>query len=524
MSQKELNKLIEDLFAGLINVIVKLIKGTFWGVKKLNKKINILLFLVSVVIGFMGYIFRHKFNAIPAPVYIKYATYYLFLFFPLLFLFVLGNSQDRLQNKFVKIFSEINFIGSDKKYPYLIKKHTDGKKVILLFKSMIPLQEWKKAREKLETGLDCNILLLQEGKSKKIVELTTVPSDCRIPEKIEWSNDFIQSEEGVIAVGESALGIVKFDLNKTPHILIAGETGSGKSVILRTIIKQFIVKGHKIYMIDFKGGVEFGVQYEKYGEVITDRSRAISLLTQLVSEMNRRLDLFRSSQVKNLGEYNKKTGENLQRVGVFCDEVAEMLDKKGASKELKEQLDILDGLISSLARLARATGIDLIIGIQRPDANVLTGQIKNNIPVRICGRFADKPASEIVLGNTLAVDLPQIQGRFLYKLGNDTAPFQAYYFDDDTMLDGEDNDENKNEKYTKNSKPRKILKKNPIKKANTTKRQAEKVQESDNFDTSVFDEEITWSVKEEKEEVNEELEFNFDFSVFNHSEIESDEE
>lgn len=524
MSQKELNKLIEDLFAGLINVIVKLIKGTLWGVKKLNKKINILLFLVSVVIGFMGYIFRNKFNAIPAPVYIKYATYYLFLFFPLLFLFVLGNSQDRLQNKFVKIFSEINFIGSDKKYPYLIKKHTDGKKVILLFKSMIPLQEWKKAREKLETGLDCNILLLQEGKSKKIVELTTVPSDCRIPEKIEWSNDFIQSEEGVIAVGESALGIVKFDLNKTPHILIAGETGSGKSVILRTIIKQFIVKEHKIYMIDFKGGVEFGVQYEKYGEVITDRSRAISLLTQLVSEMNRRLDLFRSSQVKNLGEYNKKTGENLQRVGVFCDEVAEMLDKKGASKELKEQLDILDGLISSLARLARATGIDLIIGIQRPDANVLTGQIKNNIPVRICGRFADKPASEIVLGNTLAVDLPQIQGRFLYKLGNDTAPFQAYYFDDDTMLDEEDNDENKNEKYTKNSKPRKILKKNPIKKANTTKRQAEEVQESDNFDTSVFDEKITWSVKEEKEEVNEELEFNFDFSVFNHSEIESDEE
>ena len=72
--------------------------------------------------------------------------------------------------------------------------------------------------------------------------------------------------------------------------------------------------------------------------------------------------------------------------------------------------------------------------MQRPDAQVLTGQIKNNIPVRISGRFADKAASEIVLGNTDAVDLPDIKGRFLYKVGNETLHFQAFYFDDETML------------------------------------------------------------------------------------------
>ena len=111
-----------------------------------------------------------------------------------------------------------------------------------------------------------------------------------------------------------------------------------------------------------------------------------------------------------------------------------MLDKKGVAKEEREVFEKLEGRISTLARLSRATGINLFLGVQRPDANVLTGQIKNNIPVRISGRFADKSASEIVLGNTAAVELPDIKGRFLYKVGNETIEFQSYYFDDDTML------------------------------------------------------------------------------------------
>ena len=111
-----------------------------------------------------------------------------------------------------------------------------------------------------------------------------------------------------------------------------------------------------------------------------------------------------------------------------------MLDKKGVAKEEREIYEKIEGRLSTLARLSRATGINLFMGVQRPDANVLTGQIKNNIPVRISGRFADKTASEIVLGNTDAVNLPDIKGRFLYKVGNETIEFQSFYFDDETML------------------------------------------------------------------------------------------
>ena len=98
---------------------------------------------------------------------------------------------------------------------------------------------------------------------------------------------------------------------------------------------------------------------------------------------------------------------------------------------------MLEGIekeLSTLARLSRATGINLLIGVQRPDAKVITGQIKTNVPVRICGRFADNSASEIVLSNTKAKDLKDTKGRFLIKIGADTEEFQAFYFDDSKHL------------------------------------------------------------------------------------------
>lgn len=302
------------------------------------------------------------------------------------------------------------------------------------FQSNIPVSEWKKAKDRLETGLDCSIRRIDQGKNKKLVELVTVSSDFKIPENIPWRDELVSAKDGVITIGESDLDRLSFDLNKTPHVLVAGVTGSGKSVALRCILWQMICKACKIFMIDFKGGVEFGKAYERYGEVITDRKRALTVLQMLVAENQERLKLFRDLEVKNLKEYNQKTGANLCRIGVFIDEIAEMLDKKGIAKGDKEVYEQLEAALSTLARLSRATGINLICGAQRPDANILTGQIKNNIPVRICGRFIDDPPSEIVLGNTAACNLPQIDGRMIFRAGNQQVEFQGYFFDDDKDL------------------------------------------------------------------------------------------
>lgn len=435
-----IGKILSMLLMGMWQGLKSICKG----LKKLNKPANIAVLAVTIIVSVLSYIGKAKFAIVFAklevltdtriPVIIQKGFWGIMIALPVIFLLILGQFESKAQNIYEKIFKDIGFIGKNNKIPYFLYKKEIDKKTIYAFQSNIPLSEWDKARERLELGLECSIRRVCEGSKKNIVELVTVSSDYKIPEKIAWDDSYIQDEDGVIVVGESDLNTIKFDLNRTPHVLLAGETGSGKSVTMRLLFWQMVKKKCKAYMIDFKGGVEFGKKYEKYGEVITDRKRALEVLNMLIKENETRLKLFRDLEVKNLKEYNYKTNKKLSRIGVFIDEVAEMLDKKGVSKEDKPIYEKIEAAMSTLSRLSRATGINLILGVQRPDANILTGQIKNNIPVRISGRFADKTASEIVLGNTMACNLPDVKGRFLYKVGNETIEFQSYLFDDDRDL------------------------------------------------------------------------------------------
>lgn len=431
---------VEEILRVVFSAFFALFKNTFRGMRRLNKVPAWIGLVVLICAAIMAFAVREEIlgleslfgNTLPVPV--RYGLYWLCLLLPLVYLCILGSAADNKARQHSKIFEDIGFKGKDGETPYLLEQKMDGHKKNYMFRSNIPLGEWKKAKERLETALDCSIRQMLPGKNKKTVRLITVPSDFQIPNMLRWNDKIITPDDAVLHIGQSDLDTVGFDLNRTPHVLAAGETGSGKSVILRAMLWQMINKGCRLYMIDFKGGVEFGKPYERFGEVITDRKRALKVLEQLVKENQARLELFRELEVKNLREYNEKTGENLCRVGVFIDEIAEMLDKKGVAKADREIYEKLEGELSTLARLSRATGINLFLGVQRPDANVLTGQIKNNVPVRISGRFADKPASEIVLGNTAACDLPDVKGRFLYKVGNETVEFQSYYFDDEKDL------------------------------------------------------------------------------------------
>ncbi len=432
-------------------------KTCFYGVKKLpEKKSNFYTLGIITVFGVGLFLFKEKIWSYIPPddtslQKLKYAIYCA-PGLPILYLYFKGEEHAKFIASFDEKFEEIGFFTKNKKrnavsgemqefkmYPrFLGEEEAEGIKTYTFY-SHIPLSEWKGKWERLEILLDCNIFEIKNAKTtKKVVKLDTVPASKIIPEIILWKDEFLSKKNFELVIGENMLERITFNLNNTPHVLVAGETGSGKSVILRNILWQCILKQAKIYMVDFKGGVEFGKQYERYGEVITKRQRVLEVLKELTVENEARLKLFRDMEVKNLHEYNeiiKDTDKKaLCRIVVFIDELAEMTDKSGLLKDEKSLVEQIEKELSTLARLARATGINLVVGIQRPDAKVLTGQIKNNIPVRISGRFADKPASEIVLSNTKATELPAIKGRFLYKVGADTYQFQAYLFDDETML------------------------------------------------------------------------------------------
>lgn len=432
---------LEEAFSSFLRAVGRIFADAFLGVKSLLKcRRRIEVFILTAAFSAAVFTLKRKIlrierlfgQNIPLPV--RQIVFALLISVPIFYVIVLGANQKRIAHRYYKIFADIGFSQKDRKFPFLMHCTTENGVTVYIFKSTIPLGEWKKAKDRLETGFNCSIRRIEEGVNKRLVKITTVSSNFKIPTNIPWSDNYINLGDGEIVIGENDLTRVHFNLNKTPHVICAGETGSGKSVILRCMLWQMIKKGSRVFMVDFKGGVEFGKAYERYGEVVTDRERALQLLLLLVEENAARLKLFRELEVKNLKEYNDRHEIKLCRIGVFIDEIAEMLDKTGASKADKAIFEQIEGALSTLARLSRATGINLFLGAQRPDARILTGQIKNNVPVRICGRFADPQPSEIVLNDTSACLLPDIKGRFIYKMGNEFTIFQSYFFEDEKHL------------------------------------------------------------------------------------------
>lgn len=432
---------IESGLDSLFSFAGKGLRTAWIGAKGLRSPPKWIAFVVCIIVCAAALFARQRIWALqelfgkPFGIFPKLLLMALLFSLPLLYLVALGALQKDVKSA---EFERIGFLNKDGTPPTLDytreEKHVLRNIRIYGYSSYIPLDRWRKEKDNLEVALNRSIRSIRQGKDKRTVELSTVSSETKMPERVPWKDDFIQSEDGRLCIGEDLMGPVTFNLNSTPHAIVAGETGSGKSVILRAILWQMVNQGAKIYMIDFKGGVEFGPRFEEYGEVVTNRARALAVFQMLVAENAARLALFRENEVKKLPEYNEKYGEKLCRIGVFIDEIAEMLDKSGVDGEEKELIGQLEGCLSTLARLSRATGINLIIGVQRPDAKILTGQIKNNVPVRICGRFADRAPSEIVLGNTMAMELPDVKGRFLYRMGNEMTEFQAFLFDDDKHL------------------------------------------------------------------------------------------
>ena len=416
-------------------------QGVGSGIKNMVKSQKLILIFILITLGcgvifylrdsILGGLFpEDSFNVFTVAIYLIWIV-------PLITLYAFGNSNMKTADA-EDAFASIKFCNRKGEYPEQIGRENDGKKVILSFKSPgLTVADWRSRKAELETAFDCNIVKFEvPNHTKQIIKMHTIPSSDGISDNVPWSDNYISEKDFVIVAGQALLGEVEFNLDKYPHALIAGVTGSGKSVILRCLLWQCIRKGAKIYMMDFKGGLEFAA-FESFGEVITHRQDALELLKELNSEMKLRLDLFRETGTKNLTEYNRLYPEKrLARIVLACDEVAEMLDKTGLQSADKAIYYEIEKELSSLARLSRAAGINMLLGIQRPDAKVLVGQIKNNLPIRISGRMVDPQASEMVLGNTKAADLGDTLGRFLYSVGSDTWEFQAYNLKDADIKPG----------------------------------------------------------------------------------------
>ena len=319
--------------------------------------------------------------------------------------------------------------------PDLLRKRRDKDNVrvtVWEFRNQsIPLQEWEKKRLAIETALGITIVKLTYAKGKSRVLVYAVPAGDDLPEVLKWKDSYLSLDSFVLVLGESYTGPVTVNLTHIPHILLGGSTGSGKSVLLKLLLMQALRKGAEVYIADFKGGVDFPkVWHEKCRMCFTEEDLC-DTLDRLVEELERRKSALKALGCPNIDAYNEIAERPLQRLIYACDEVAEVLDKTGRSKEDKELLAQIENRLSTIARLGRAFGIHLILATQRPDANIIPGQIKNNMDFRVCGR-ADSVLSQIILDNTSAAEqIPKdARGRFIT---GDGTVFQGYLFDEEQI-------------------------------------------------------------------------------------------
>lgn len=321
----------------------------------------------------------------------------------------------------------IHFVNSADEPPTFVQRTQgeDGIQIMEFETYGIPLAQWQDKQSELESALNCYIVDCYEGQNRRRIILEVVKADRNLPKRIDWRDRFLLQEEFQLSVGLGLRGNIQFDLTKIPHALIGGSTGSGKTILLKCLLYQCHKKGAQVYIADFKGGVDFSASWKKTFTFITEEAELLSCLTDLADELNSRKQSLTQRDCENIQVYNEKVDTPLKRLIFACDEIAEVLDKTGLSKEKKAVVLEIENKLSILARQGRAFGIHLILGTQRPDANILAGQIRNNLDFRICGR-ADDVLSKIVLDNTIASEIPKkSQGRFMLA---DGTLIQAYYF------------------------------------------------------------------------------------------------
>lgn len=280
---------------------------------------------------------------------------------------------------------------------------------------------------KLETGTRVNKIMSLQDDIKLALAAKDIRIEAPIPGKpavgVEIPNlvssmvsfkevfkdipNDLKDSKLLVPLGKDVNGkVIYAQLNKMPHLLIAGATGSGKSVCINTIICSILMRAKpdevKLILVDPKK-----VELSNYNgiphllaPVVTDPKKAAATLREVVAEMERRYDLFANANVRKIETYNNyidKKNEELEKeqkleklpyIVVILDEVADLM--MVASKDVED-------CIMRIAQLARAAGIHLIVATQRPSTDIITGVIKANIPSRIAFAVSSSIDSRTIL-------------------------------------------------------------------------------------------------------------------------------
>ncbi len=406
---------VECMLWGMLMALIYNLNYDYWAFKKLK----------------IGFLYPVREN--PRIIYVLTLMFSGFLFWGV----YKSCKKMNLLRRLTMTFNGINLKNALGQLPHFIKdepldQHT---RLLKLAKRSLPMERFEAARSSLESALQIYIDELRDNRKEGTIDIIYAKEP--MPENVVLENFKLNPSSFI--VGKTRSGLLAADLRTTPHLLVAGQTGGGKSTFIRQWIATLYLSNpkYKFCLIDLKGGLEFQTfsglpRIKVFGEIV----KATSRLKNLGEELEKRMTVIKEAGAKDIDSYltkNKKADkesqntatESFDRQIIVIDEAAELFLSGGdvPAREAQSAREV----ISKIARQGRAVGMHLVIGTQRPDSKALDTQIKANLTGKICFQVADQHSSMVVLGNARARDLPPIAGRAIWQNGMQQVEVQIPY-------------------------------------------------------------------------------------------------
>lgn len=291
--------------------------------------------------------------------------------------FIEEKSYDRV-NKLLFDIEDINYATTNKLY---------GNSIILQLETATALK---------------GKIYVEQTKKERVVSINILRDNQ--PIYINTYENTINKNDLEFIVGMDDEDILhKANLKDLAHLLVAGTTGSGKTVFLHSLIYQFIQKNVELYLIDGKNGFEFG-KYENEASVITDSEEIVSTIKELMEEMEER--------------YLSKNIEQFKPIIIVVDEFVDLIMEKS----------MIEDLFVRLAQKGRGAKIHLVLATQRPDSQILKGVLRSNLPSRVAFKVQKSTESKIILDETGAENLFG-KGDMLFSDGKEIKRLQGFLVD-----------------------------------------------------------------------------------------------
>lgn len=349
-----------------------------------------------------------------------------------IYLFIVFLSHQKRKSNTNHNFKELGLVPSFKSgaIRYLTEYRLDKDQTRLLASNPgLPLSAFKSKQTDIEATFDFYVTDISFGKSSKLLRIDYRRKE--FPKKIEYA-DFIKDynlKPYEFNIGLSLNGRkIRYNLKDMVHLLVAGETGGGKSTFLRQFIVDLLQsKNIEMYLVDLKGGVEFQT-FKDVDNVtlIKEFNDVDGVLEKLNEILSNRLSILEENKVNDISSYEKKTKKKIPRIVFVIDECAEIFLKSSShDKAAKALLMDIRFNLGRLARLSRAVGIHIVLATQRADKGAIDMQAKDNMVSRLCFRVNNDYASQMVLRDGRAARLPKVQGRAIWKEGNNQFEIQV---------------------------------------------------------------------------------------------------